>query len=112
MPADRRLTARFRRVRRDERRMRQQTLPSAADLDEVVAVGAVAVQEHDELARRPGFRLEPWTVELRGHQALRLIFCFGGETGFRDTFVRFRAAGVTGGRGAATSRPSRCLRAR
>ena len=34
------------------RRPRAAVLPGAADLDQVVAVGAVAVQEHDQLARR------------------------------------------------------------
>ena len=43
--------ARLRRVRRDERRLRQVLLPGAADVDEIVAVGAVAVQEHDKLLR-------------------------------------------------------------
>src|SRR6266508_992887 len=65
LPADRRLAARLRRVWGDERGVRQQALPGAADIDEVVAVGAVAVQEHDELARGARTRLEPRTVELR-----------------------------------------------
>ncbi len=53
LPADRRLRAGLRRVRRHEGGVRQQALPGAADLDQVVAVGAVAVQEHHEL-RAPG----------------------------------------------------------
>ena len=68
LPAHRRLAARLRRVRRDEGGLRQQPLPGAADLDQVVAVGAVAVQEHDQLARRARARLEPRTVELTGHR--------------------------------------------
>ena len=63
LPPDRRLAAWLRRVRRHERGLRKQSLPGAADLDEVVAVGAVAVQEHDQLARRARARLEPRTVE-------------------------------------------------
>ena len=51
LPADRRLAARLRRMRRHEGGLRQQRLPGAADLDEVVAVGAIAVQEHHQLAR-------------------------------------------------------------
>ena len=45
---DRRLAARLGRVRRDEGGVRQQALPGAADVDQVVAVGAVAVQEHHQ----------------------------------------------------------------
>ena len=48
LPPDRRLAAGLRRMRRDERGVRQQRLPGAADVDQVVAVGAVAVQEHDQ----------------------------------------------------------------
>ena len=114
LPADRRLAAGLRCVRRDERGVRQQPLPGATDLDQIVAVGAVAVQEDDELAGRPGLRLEPWPVELRGHQALRFVFCFRvtGAAGFRDALARVRAGRLSGGRAAATSRPSRFLRAR
>src|SRR5262249_12474310 len=50
--------------RGDKGRLREGPLPRPADVDEVVAVGAVAVQEHDELARRTRARLEPRTVEL------------------------------------------------
>ncbi len=71
--SDRRLAARLRRVRRHEGGMRQESLPGAADVDEVVAVRAVAMQEHDELARRPGARLEPRTVELSGHSRRSLV---------------------------------------
>ena len=64
---DRRLAAGLRRVRRDESGVRQQALPGAADVDQVVAVGAIAVQEHDELlahcpsaARCAGRRVQPF----------------------------------------------------
>jgi len=39
----------LRRVRRHERRVRQPGLPLPADLDEIVAVGAIAMQEDDQL---------------------------------------------------------------
>ena len=67
LPPDRRLAARLGRMRGRERRLRQILLPGAADLDQIVAVGAVAVQEHHELSRRPGARREPRTIELNGH---------------------------------------------
>jgi hypothetical protein len=56
LPPDWRLTAWLRRVRRDERRLRQQLLPGAADLDQIVAVGAIAVKKHNQLSRGPGAR--------------------------------------------------------
>ena len=65
--ADRRLSARFGRVRRYKSRVRQQLLPSAADLDEVVTVGAVAMQENHKLSRSTGARVEPRPVEFNGH---------------------------------------------
>src|SRR5437660_531317 len=64
LPANRRLAAGLRGVRGDEGCLGQESLPRPADVDEVVAVGAVAVQEHDELARRSRARLEPRTVEF------------------------------------------------
>ena len=67
LPPDRRLPARLGRMRRDERRLRQQLLPHPANLDEVVAVGAVAVQKHDQLARRSRQRRKPRTIKLSGH---------------------------------------------
>ena len=60
--ADRRLAARLRRVRRGESGVRQILLPGAADIDQVVAVGAIAVQEHDELLRCAGTRRKPRAV--------------------------------------------------
>src|SRR5881227_1540050 len=63
LPADRRLSAGLWRVRRDERGLRQEVLPGAADLNEVIAVGAIAVQEHDKLARGRRARLEARAVE-------------------------------------------------
>src|SRR5207245_204588 len=64
LPADRRLSAGLRRMRGDERGLWQEVLPGAADIDEVIAVGAIAVQEHDELARGRRARLEARAVEL------------------------------------------------
>src|SRR5262249_61460189 len=62
--------ARPRRMRRRERRLGQERLPGAADVDEIVAVGAIAVEKHDELAGLACTRLEPRTVELCGHSPL------------------------------------------
>src|SRR6185369_17039778 len=42
----------------------------AAELDEIVAVGAIAVEQHDQLPRSAGAWREPWTVELSGHSCL------------------------------------------
>ena len=55
------------RVRRHEGRLRQELLPGAADVDEIVAVGAVAMQEHHKLLRRSGARRQPRTIEFSGH---------------------------------------------
>ena len=60
----RRLPARPRRVRRDEGGVGQQALPGAADIDQVVAVGAVAVQEDDELLRFARARRQARAVEF------------------------------------------------
>ena len=60
----RRLSAGMRRVRRDEGGVRQQASPSAAELDQVVAVGAIAMQEDHELTRGAGARLDARTVEF------------------------------------------------
>jgi hypothetical protein len=44
-------------------------LPGAADLDQVVAVGAVAMQEHHQLARRAACaRFDARSVEISSHQ--------------------------------------------
>ncbi len=56
LPPDWRLTAGLRRMRRDERRLRQQLLPGAADLDQIVAVGAITMKKHDQLSRGPRAR--------------------------------------------------------
>ena len=53
LPSHRGSGAEFRRVRRDERRVRQGARPFAPEPDQVVAVGPVAVQEHDEALRLP-----------------------------------------------------------
>src|SRR5262249_24999714 len=68
--AHRRLSAGTRRMRRDEGGVLQERLPGAADLDQVVAVRAIAVHEHDELARRAVLRREAGTVDLTGHGRL------------------------------------------
>src|SRR5579863_8444710 len=52
LPAGRRLGATLGRMRRYEGGVRQQVLPGAPELDQVVAVGAVTMEEDDELARR------------------------------------------------------------
>src|SRR5438105_5308910 len=56
--ADRRLTARLRRMWGNKGSVWQQRLPGASDVDEVIAVGAVAVQKYDKLARGARARLE------------------------------------------------------
>ncbi len=54
-------------MRRDEGGMRQDARPFAPQADQVVAVGAVAVQKHDELARRAARRRrQSWSVEMLG----------------------------------------------
>src|SRR5439155_23646711 len=64
------LRANLGRMRRHERSLRKEPLPGAADVDQVVAVGAIAMQEHDELARGvTRARFEPRAVELSGHFA-------------------------------------------
>ena len=67
LPAHGRSPARLRRVRGDERGVRKQCLPGAPELDEVVSVGAITVQEHDESARAAGARLEPRPVQFSRH---------------------------------------------
>ena len=51
------------RMRRDEGRVGQPALPLPADLDQVVAVGAVAVEEHDKLLCRAGSGRKARAVE-------------------------------------------------
>ena len=62
------VAARLGRVRRDEGGIRQATRPQAPDADQVVAVGAVAVQEDDQTLRRPAGRMNARPVEHRLHQ--------------------------------------------
>ena len=66
------MRAGFRRVRRNKSGIGQELLPRAAELDQVVAIGAVAMKENDELARLARARLKPRAVKL-GHQDLRFI---------------------------------------
>jgi hypothetical protein len=40
-------------MRRRKCRIRQEALPGTADLDQIVTVGAVAMQENNQLARSP-----------------------------------------------------------
>src|SRR5262249_60407483 len=51
-------------MRRNERRVRQQLLPHFADLDQIVAVGAVTVKKDHELARAAGARGKSGTIKL------------------------------------------------
>src|SRR5262249_36769798 len=67
LPARGCLGAGLRRVRRNKRGLRQQPLPGAADVNEILAVGAIAVEKHDQGARRRRLRIEPRSVELNGH---------------------------------------------
>ncbi len=66
LPADRRLPAGLGRMRRDEGGVRQDRLPGAADIDQVVAVGAIAVQENHEALGLAGCRLKAWSAQS-GH---------------------------------------------
>jgi hypothetical protein len=56
-------------MRRNESRVRQQWLPHFADLDQVVAVRAVAVKKDNELARAAGARGKSGTIKLCGHSS-------------------------------------------
>ena len=58
------------RLRRDERGLRQVLLPGAADVDQVVAVGAIAVQEDDKVLRGSGFWRKSRAIEFSGHSCL------------------------------------------
>jgi hypothetical protein len=57
-------------MRRGERRLRQVLLPGAADIDQIVAVGTIAVQKHDELTCGTGARRQSRTIELSRHSFL------------------------------------------
>src|SRR5689334_24239229 len=68
LPAQRRHGAALGGVRRDEGRVRQEASPFAAQADQIVAVGAVAMQEHDELLwRAAGGRRKARPVERERH---------------------------------------------
>ena len=56
LPAHRRLGAGSRRIGRDEGCVRQPLPPRMADVDQIVAVGAIAMQQHDELSGGAGER--------------------------------------------------------
>ena len=81
-------------MRRDERGVGQQALPGAADLDQVVAVGAIAVQEHHQPLGLSARRLEPRTIEFNSHGVQRpFAFAFFFFTGIVVTTM---VCGVTG----------------
>ena len=63
MPAIGRAGAGLGRMRRDEGGVGQQRLPLPADVEEVVAVGAIAVQEDDEAAGGAGAGRQTGAVE-------------------------------------------------
>ena len=65
--------AAVRRMRADEQRVRQPALPLLADLDQVVAVGAIAVQEDHKLFGGPGFRGDARAGERIGHGAFCVL---------------------------------------
>ena len=66
LPAHGRHAASLGRMRRDEGGMGQELRPFTPQADEVVAVGAIAMQEHDELARRIARRRrKPRSVDQR-----------------------------------------------
>ena len=67
LPAHRRAGAALVRMRRDESRVGQDRAPMLAEFDQVVAVGAVAVQEHDELLGLAAFGLEAGSGQFGGH---------------------------------------------
>ena len=87
LPADRRLTARLGCMRRDEGGVRQQLLPGAADFDQVIAVGAITMQENDELLRCAGARRKPRAIECPDsevrHHLRRARTNFGIDRGTR-----------------------------
>ena len=98
LPAHRRAGAALGRVRRDEGGVRQQRAPLLAELDQILAVGAVAVQEHHEL-RGAG---RSWRSQ-------------SGSGQFRRSSRRLRVTTVRRGSGLARTRPAsampeRCLR--
>src|SRR5689334_16315268 len=62
--AGRRLPAGTRCMWRHESGLRQQLLPGSSDLDQVIAVGTVAVQKHDQLACGTRAGLEPRAVKF------------------------------------------------
>ena len=68
LPARRRAGAALGRVRRNESGVGQQLPPLPAELDEVVAVGAVAVQEHDQPLGGSGLGIEARAGQFGGHR--------------------------------------------
>ncbi len=63
LASPRRLQAGLGRIGREESRIRHKTLPLLGDGDQIRSIGAIAMQEHDELLRRARFRREARTVD-------------------------------------------------
>jgi len=63
LKARRRTSAALRRIRRHESDGRQLALPMRRETDQVVAVGAIAVTEHDEMRRLSALRRQAGTGE-------------------------------------------------
>ena len=68
LPARRRAGAALGRVRRNESGVGQQFPPLPAEFDEVVAVGAIAVQEHDQPLGGGGLGIEARAGQFSGHR--------------------------------------------
>ena len=110
LPADRRLAAGLGRMRRHERGVRQHRLPGAADVDQVVAVGAIAVQEHHEAlglaaaaVRAAGRRVQRPFVSLR--LLFRWFVCLTGLMSAGVRPARPRAASPRDSRPTADAPP-------
>ena len=63
LPADRAHRDALRRIGRDKSRLWQETLPLAAELDEVLAIRSIAVQQHDQLRWSAGAWRKARSVE-------------------------------------------------
>ena len=75
---------------RHEGRVGQRGLPCPPELDQVIAVGAIAMQEDDELARRPArARGEPRAIEFCRHLSSRRENLHGAKS--RSSSATFAA---------------------
>lgn len=63
------------RVRRYKRGVGHQRRPQPSDVDEVVAIGAISVQENDQTFRGTTTGLDPWSVD-HGSTHTGVIFFF------------------------------------